>query len=96
MSLSNAQAALLATAQVYQGTAGDVSTQTMLGMAGHLKRGLDRLDAADREAKAAAKVPAPVRSIGFSGVQVQVPLPGPREAMFTDNVENSTTTPPQA
>jgi len=93
--MTNAQAALLAASTIYQGTAGNVSVPTVLGMAGHMKRGLDRLDAADKEAKAAAKDAmldkhlAGNRVVGFTpgvGVGPVPPKPGPREPVFTDEL----------
>ena len=91
--MTNAQAALQAAATIYSGTAGAVSNATVLGMASHLKRGLDRHDVADKAAAAAAKDAmlaqhlAGNRTVGFT------PAPGahptPEELSFLDRVEKS-------
>ena len=80
-SMTNAQAALQAAATIYSGTAGAVSNATVLGMASHLKRGLDRHDQADKAAAAAAKDAMLEqhllgnRTVGFSagGVEPRTP-----------------------
>lgn len=93
--MTNAQAALLAAATIYTGSASNISVNTLQGMASQLKRGLDRADQQDKDAKEAARAAEPTRTrlLGFTPAHPCGPTP--REPTFTDIVENLPTAPPR-
>ena len=65
---TNAQAALLAAATVYSGSRGNVSVETVAGMASMFKRTLDKADRDDRERWVRDQTAAPKQGVPTPGM----------------------------